>query len=98
MILEAVMIQVKPGQEENYEDDFRKASQIISTMQGYINHELQRCIEVKGKYLLLVRWETLESHTVDFRGSNEYQVWRKLLHPYYEPFPIVEHFEHVQIL
>ncbi|MET0959440.1 MAG: antibiotic biosynthesis monooxygenase, partial [Psychrobacillus psychrotolerans] len=37
-----------------------------------------------------------ESHTVDFRGSTEYQVWRKLLHPYYEPFPIVEHFEYVQ--
>lgn len=97
MITEAVMLQVKPGLERNYEAAFRNASKIISTMPGYINHELQRCIEVKGKYLLLVRWATLEDHTVGFRESSEYQEWRKLLHPYYEPFPIVEHFEEVQI-
>lgn len=97
MITEAVMLQVKPGLERSYEAAFRNASKIISTMPGYINHELQRCIEVKGKYLLLVRWATLEDHTVGFRESSEYQEWRKLLHPYYEPFPIVEHFEEVQI-
>jgi len=97
LITEAVMLQVKPGLERNYEAAFRNASKIISTMPGYINHELQRCIEVKGKYLLLVRWATLEDHTVGFRESSEYQEWRKLLHPYYEPFPIVEHFEEVQI-
>lgn len=97
MILEAVMLQVKPGKEENYEDDFRQASKIISSMQGYISHELQRCMEVKGKYLLLVRWETLEDHTIGFRESSEYQEWKKLLHPYYDPFPVVEHFEKVQL-
>lgn len=97
MILEAVMLQVKSGKEDNYEDDFRKASKIISSMQGYISHEIQRCMEVKGKYLLLVRWETLEDHTIGFRESNEYQEWKKLLHPYYDPFPVVEHFEKVHI-
>jgi len=97
MILEAVLLQVKPHTEENYEDAFRHASKIISSMPGYISHELQRCLEVKGKYLLLVSWETLEDHTVGFRKSSEYQEWKKLLHPYYDPFPVVEHFEQVHI-
>ncbi|PEL03713.1 antibiotic biosynthesis monooxygenase, partial [Bacillus sp. AFS017336] len=60
MILEAVMLQVKEGMENDYEDAFRGASEIISSMKGYISHELQRCMEVKGKYILLVHWETLE--------------------------------------
>lgn len=98
MILEAVLLQVKPDTEENYEDDFRHASKIISSMPGYVSHELQRCLEVKGKYLLLVSWETLEDHTVGFRKSSEYQEWKKLLHPYYDPFPVVEHFEQVHII
>lgn len=97
MILEAVMLQVKPATEANYEDTFRQASKIISSMSGYISHELQRCMEVKGKYLLLVKWETLEDHTIGFRESSEYQEWKKLLHPYYDPFPVVEHFEKVYI-
>jgi heme-degrading monooxygenase HmoA len=97
MILEAVMLQVRPGMEEEYEKVFGKASKIISSMKGYISHELQRCMEVRGKYLLLVKWETLEDHTTGFRQSKEYQEWKKLLHHFYDPFPTVEHFEKVQL-
>ncbi|MEI1376732.1 antibiotic biosynthesis monooxygenase [Nostoc sp. UHCC 0926] len=97
MILEAVMLHVKPGLESDFEAAFKKASKIISSMDGYLSHELHRCIEVQDKYLLLVRWETLESHTVGFRSSAEYQEWKKLLHNFYEPFPTVEHFEEIEI-
>jgi heme-degrading monooxygenase HmoA len=78
-------------------ETFRNASKINSSMKGYISHEFQRCSEDKGKYLLLVKWESLEDHTVGFRESNEYQKWKKLLHHFYYPFPIVEHFENVRI-
>ena len=97
MILEAVMLQVKEGLEAEYEEAFREASEIISSMNGYISHELQRCMEVKGKYLLLVQWATLEDHTVGFRQSNEYQEWKNKLHRFYDPFPTVEHFEKVEL-
>jgi heme-degrading monooxygenase HmoA len=97
MILEADMLQVKNGQENDFEAAFKDASRIISSMQGYLSHELQKCIEVKGKYLLLVHWERLEDHTVGFRDSAEYQEWRRLLHHFYDPFPVVEHFEKVAL-
>ncbi|WP_173918675.1 antibiotic biosynthesis monooxygenase [Halobacillus sp. Marseille-Q1614] len=97
MILEAAMLQVKPGLEEEYEKAFREASKIISSMKGYKSHELQQCMEVKGKYLLLVKWETLEDHTVGFRQSKEYQEWKRQLHHFYEPFPTVEHFERISL-
>ncbi len=96
MILEAVMLQVREGLEEEYEEAFRQASGIISSMRGYQSHELQRCLEVKGKYLLLVKWDTLEDHTIGFRGSAEYQEWKLLLHHFYDPFPTVEHFSKVE--
>jgi len=98
MILEAVMLQVKPGSEGDYEETFRTASKIISSMPGYVSHNLQRCMEVKGKYLLLVSWENIEDHIVGFRESNEYKEWKNLLHRYYDPFPVVEHFEKVEII
>ncbi len=93
MILEAALLQVKSSMENEFEKAFEEASTIITTMNGYKSHELQRCLEVKGKYLLLVRWDTLEDHTIGFRQSSEYQRWKKLLHHFYEPFPTVEHFE-----
>lgn len=97
MILEAVMLQVKEGLEKDYEEAFREASKIISSMQGYKSHKLQRCMEVKGKYLLLVKWETVENHTIGFRQSKEYLEWKKQLHHFYSPIPVVEHFENVPL-
>ncbi len=64
-------------------------------MPGHISHELHRCIEVENKYLLLVRWQRLEDHADGFRNSAEYQEWKRFLHHFYEPFPIVEHFTEV---
>jgi heme-degrading monooxygenase HmoA len=96
MILEVVILNIIPGQEKEFEAAFAKASPIISSMDGYRWHQLQHCLEVDNRYLLLVQWETLEAHTVGFRGSEKYQEWRKLLHLFYDPFPIVEHYEVVQ--
>jgi heme-degrading monooxygenase HmoA len=97
MILETAMLQVKDGLAQDFEDAFKKASTIISSLSGYLWHELHRCIEAEGKYLLLVRWNKLEDHTIGFRGSQEYQEWKRLLHHFYEPFPTVEHFAQVEL-
>ncbi|WP_127532641.1 antibiotic biosynthesis monooxygenase family protein [Paenibacillus kobensis] len=97
MITEAAVLYVKEGLGAPFEADFRRASAIISSMQGYLSHELQRCLEVPGKYLLIVRWEALEDHTIGFRQSEPYQQWKALLHHYYDPFPVVEHFEQVEL-
>ena len=92
MILESAILNVKAGQAAAFEAAFASASPLIASMPGYMRHELQRCLETPDRYLLLVWWETLEAHTVGFRGSAEYQQWRALLHHFYDPFPTVEHF------
>ena len=93
MILEVAILDVKPSQEAAFERDFNVASIYISSVAGYVSHELQRCLEKQNRYILLVRWETLEAHTEGFRNSAQYLEWKKLLHHYYDPFPSVEHYE-----
>lgn len=95
MILEVAILDVRPGQESNFQRSFSEARKIISSMPGYISHELKRCIEKPSRYILLVNWEKLEDHTVGFRGSPDYQEWRALLHHYYDPFPEVEHYSDI---
>jgi heme-degrading monooxygenase HmoA len=92
VILEVAVLNVRPGMAADFESAFAQASSIISAMPGYISHQLQRCIEVPDRYLLLVNWASLEAHTVGFRGSPDYQRWRQLLHHFYDPFPVVEHY------
>jgi heme-degrading monooxygenase HmoA len=92
MILELARLDVRPGEETGFEAAFREAQGIIAAMPGYLGHELRPCIEHSNRYLLLVRWRRLEDHTEGFRGSRAYQRWKALLHPFYEPFPEVEHY------
>ena len=96
MILEVAILDVKEGQEEEFEVTFKKAQKIISSMQGYVSHQLQKCIEKENRYILLVNWKTLEDHTVGFRQSEPYQQWKELLHHFYSPFPEVEHYTLVE--
>lgn len=95
MILEVAILDLKPGLADEFEAALKVASKIIMAMPGYISHELQHCLENCDRYILLVRWEKLEDHTVGFRQSAEYQEWRSLLHHFYDPFPTVEHYQMV---
>ena len=92
MILEHALLPVKAGSEPDFERAFAEAEQIIAAMPGFRGLTLSRCLERSATYLLLVEWDRLEDHTVGFRESAEYRQWRALLHSFYDPFPVVEHF------
>lgn len=93
MILEIAQLQIKPELLAEFDAAFNVAQTIISSMPGYLGHELQKCIEQANHYMLLVRWESVEHHEVGFRKSSQYQEWRNLLHHFYTPFPTVLHYE-----
>jgi heme-degrading monooxygenase HmoA len=95
VILEVAVLIVKPGEQAAFETAFSKAQPIIASVSGYLSHQLQKCLEREGQYILLVNWERLEDHTEGFRGSSQYQKWKVLLHHFYDPFPIVNHYEKV---
>jgi heme-degrading monooxygenase HmoA len=91
-ILEVARLDVRPGQEADFQAAFAQARSCISAVPGFVDLELRRCLETRNRYLLLVRWETLEDHTVGFRQGPEYPRWKELLHHFYDPFPEVEHY------
>jgi heme-degrading monooxygenase HmoA len=92
VILELVILDIKPGSNQAYERAFAQAAPLIAASQGHVSHELKRCIETPHRYVLMVQWESLEAHTIGFRQSAAYQQWKALLHHFYDPFPVVEHY------
>ncbi len=94
-VLEQAILPIKPGREGDFEAAFTTATGLISGMPGFRSLTLSRGVERPDTYLLLVHWDTVADHEVGFRGSPEYQQWRALLHDFYEPFPVVEHFAEV---
>ncbi len=91
MILEIAQIDVKPGLEAQFEANVGKAAPLFARAKGCKGMELQRSIEKPSRYRLFVKWETVENHTVDFRGSADFQEWRKLVGHCFASAPEVEH-------
>lgn len=91
MVFEIAEIEVKPGDEAAFEAGVTKAAPLFKRAKGCMGMELQRTIEKPSKCRLVVKWETVEDHMVHFRGSEDFQEWRKLVGPYFAAAPIVEH-------
>ncbi|RMB71884.1 antibiotic biosynthesis monooxygenase [Rhodococcus sp. SBT000017] len=96
MIVEHALLHVIPRRTDEFEAAFADAKSIIASMPGFVNLTLSRGVEQPSVYLLLVEWERLEDHTEGFRQSDEYQEWKALLHHFYEPFPVVSHFDPIE--
>lgn len=90
------MLSVRPGAEPEFEAAFAQARPLISCQPGFVSLSLSRSIESPNLYLLLVEWESVEAHTEGFRKSPEFERWRELLHHFYEPKPVIEHFVEVR--
>ncbi|WP_439656524.1 antibiotic biosynthesis monooxygenase family protein [Lentzea sp. HUAS TT2] len=93
MITEHALLDVLPGSAEEFEWAFGEARELISASPGFRGLELLRCLDTPSRYLLLVRWDSVEAHTVGFRQGPTYAQWSALLHRFYSPFPVVSHFE-----
>jgi heme-degrading monooxygenase HmoA len=91
MIMEIAQIDVKPGMEERFEAGVRAAAPVFKRAKGCRGMALQRSHEKPQRYRLFVQWDTLENHTVDFRGSADFQEWRKLVGDCFAAPPDVEH-------
>ena len=95
MILEVARLDVRPGQEDAFLAAFAEARPLIEATDGFGRLDLRRCVDEgsTSRFLLVVEWASVEAHIVGFRGSDRYERWRELLHHFYDPFPVVEHYE-----
>ncbi|HYM17321.1 MAG TPA: antibiotic biosynthesis monooxygenase [Micropepsaceae bacterium] len=92
MIVESTILPIKAGREEAFEAALKEALPLIQASKGFHKIEVRPCVEQEGSYLLLVWWDTVEDHTVGFRGSEQYQKWRAASHHFYDAPLTVLHY------
>ena len=91
MVFEVATIDVKPGSEADFESGVTRALPVFARANGYKSLELERSIENPLRYRLVVGWNTVEDHTVAFRNSSDFQIWRSLVGHTFAAPPAVEH-------
>lgn len=95
MVLEIATLQIKPGEEAAFETGVAEAVQHFRAAPGCLGMSLQRSHETPGRYLLFVRWASVEAHTVDFRQGPHFAGWRACVEEFFAAPPSVEHVHQV---
>ncbi|MBA4177536.1 MAG: antibiotic biosynthesis monooxygenase [Leptothrix sp. (in: Bacteria)] len=94
MILEIADIRIQPGQNAAFEEAIQRGlDTVIGRAQGFKGAKVNRGIESPERYILQVFWDTLEDHTVHFRGGPLFPLWRGTVGPFFAAPPVVEHFD-----
>jgi quinol monooxygenase YgiN len=93
MIKELAEIDIKPGHEQAFEEAARQAMSLFLGSQGCLAFRLHRSLEQPSRYRMFVEWETIEDHMVEFRNSDAFLTWRKLVGPHFQSPPRVEHLQ-----
>ena len=92
MILEIAEFDILSGKESLFEEASNLAKNVISQSRGFVSIEFQKCIETPTKFLALIKWETLEDHTIGFRESPLFIEWRAILSPFFNSAPVALHY------
>ena len=94
MILEIADIRIAPGQQAAFEEAIARAlSTVASQASGMLGWSVNKGVESPERYVLQIRWATLEDHTVGFRQGPLFAQWRAIIGPFFAQPPQVEHFE-----
>jgi heme-degrading monooxygenase HmoA len=94
MILEHADIRIDPLKSSAFEEAIlRGVTTVIAHAKGFKGYKVNRSIETPGRYILNIYWDTLEDHTVAFRGSDAFAQWRTIVGPFFAQPPVVEHLE-----
>jgi len=93
MILEVADIRILPGRQAAFDEAImRGLDTVICRSRGFRGYKVNKGVESPERYLLMIFWDTLENHTVDFRGSPAFAEWRAIVGPFFAQPPQVEHF------
>jgi quinol monooxygenase YgiN len=93
MIKEIARIDIDPAQAKDFEAAVAQAAPHFRAAAGCRNFALERAVDRPGHYLLVIGWESVAAHTVDFRASDGFQAWRTLAGPFFKTIPDVFHVE-----
>lgn len=95
MVLEVALIDVKPGQEDDFAAAYAKGHPVLAGTPGCRSVRMTRGVESPSRFVLLVEWDSVEAHVREFRETERFTTWRSLIGPFFAAPPVVEHFTDV---
>lgn len=93
MVLEVALFDVTDA--DAFEAAYRGVRHLLIDTAGCRSVRMTRGIESPKRFTLLVEWDSVEAHEINFRGAASFRDWRAAIGPHFAAPPRVEHFSDV---
>lgn len=93
MVLEIAEFNAQPGKADELQAGLVRARDVIRRAEGCRSITLRRCIEDPNRFIAEIEWETLEHHTVGFRGGPLFPEYRSHITGLFVEPIVARHYE-----
>ena len=95
VILEIAEYTAQPGKAEEFQAGLLKGAEVVRRAKGCCSVTARRQVEDPNRFILQIEWETLEDHTVGFRGSPQFAEYRSHLAGLFVDPIVARHYERI---
>lgn len=95
MIVEIAEYNAQPGKADEFLAGLRRGMEIVRKAEGCRSVSTRRQIEDPNHFIAQIEWDTLEHHTVMFRGGPQFQEYRSHIAGLFIDPIVARHYETV---
>lgn len=95
MVVEIAEFTAQPGKAEELRAGLLRGLEVIRRGEGCRSARLRACVEDPNRFIYEIEWETLEAHTVTFRGGPLFPEYRSHITGLFVEPVTVHHYEDV---
>ncbi|MFJ5550687.1 MULTISPECIES: putative quinol monooxygenase [unclassified Streptomyces] len=90
--VEYIRYRIALDDRQAFEDAYREAAKSLAAAPECIDYELARCDEEPERYILRIRWTSVEAHLQGFRRGEHFPGFFSAIRPYVTAIEEMQHY------
>ena len=90
--VEYIRYRIAPEQQQSFEQAYTTAAESLAAAPQCIDYELSQCHEEPDRYILRIRWTSLEDHLEGFRKGEHFPAFFAAVRPFFQSIEEMQHY------
>ncbi|MGW0395103.1 putative quinol monooxygenase [Streptomyces sp. NPDC003042] len=91
--VEYIRYRIALDEQQKFEDAYARAAGALAAAPECVDYELARCEEEKERYVLRIRWTSVDAHLNGFRKGEHFPAFFSAIRPYVTAIEEMQHYQ-----
>ncbi|MEU9032856.1 antibiotic biosynthesis monooxygenase family protein [Streptomyces sp. NPDC048383] len=90
--VEYIRYRIAPDDQEAFEQAYARGAEALAAAPECVDYELARCEEEPERYVLRIRWTSIDAHLNGFRKGEHFPAFFSAIRPYVAAIEEMQHY------